>query len=111
MHTILLRLVGGRLESRFPQYSNGIVYNNFPWPAEPSAAQKKKVEQAAQKVLDARAAFPDATLADLYDPNTMPKKLLDAHRELDSAVDACYRKTPSKPNSNASNIFSECIRN
>ena len=47
-------------------------------------------------MLDARAAFPDATLADLYDPNTMPKKLLDAHRELDSAVDACYRKASFK---------------
>ena len=47
-------------------------------------------------MLDARAAFPDATLADLYDPNTMPKELLDAHRKLDSAVDACYRKATFK---------------
>jgi hypothetical protein len=95
MHMAWMRTVCGRLEGRY-RYSNNVVYNNFPWPAEPSAVQKKKVEQAAQKVLDARAAFPDATLADLYDPNTMPKKLLDAHRDLDSAVDACYRKTPFK---------------
>ena len=95
MHMSWMRAVCGRLEGRY-RYSSNIVYNNFPWPSEPSAAQKMKVEQAAQKVLDVRAAFPDATLADLYDPNTMPKKLLDAHRELDAAVDACYRKTSFK---------------
>ena len=95
MHTLWLACVGGRMKSDY-QYSNNIVYNNYPWPASPSDAQKKKVEDAAQKVLDARAAFPGATLADLYDPNTMPKQLLDAHRALDSAVDACYRKTAFK---------------
>ena len=95
MHMSWVRYVCGRLKSDY-RYTKDIVYNNYPWPAEPSEAQKKKVEQAAQKVLDARAEFPDSTLADLYDPNSMPKKLLDAHRELDAAVDACYRKAAFK---------------
>ena len=95
MHMAWMRAVCGRLEGRY-RYSGSIVYNNFPWPESPSEAQKKKVEAAAKAVLDARKEFPDATLADLYDPNTMPKKLLDAHHKLDAAVDACYRKTPFK---------------
>jgi hypothetical protein len=95
MHMAWMRAVCGRLKSDY-RYSNNLVYNNFPWAATPTEAQKKKVEEAAQKVLDARAKFPDATLADLYDPNTMPKDLLDAHRKLDSAVDACYRKAAFK---------------
>lgn len=90
MHMAWMRQVCGRLESRY-RYSNVLVYNNFPWPESPKRAQMEKVELAAQKVLDARADFPDASLADLYDPNAMPKKLLDAHKALDAAVDACYR--------------------
>ncbi|MGE0887211.1 MAG: type IIL restriction-modification enzyme MmeI [Blastocatellales bacterium] len=58
--------------------------------------QRAKVEQCAQAVLDTRAAFPDSTLADLYDPNTMPKRLLTAHQALDAAVDACYRAASFK---------------
>lgn len=89
MHMAWMRQVCGRLKSDY-RYSNNLVYNNFPFPAEPSAAQKEKVERAAQAVLDARAKFPNDTLADLYDPNAMPKQLLDAHAAVDEAVDACY---------------------
>ncbi len=79
----------GRLKSDY-RYSKDIVYNNFPWPESVSDEQKKKVEDCAQKVLDARAQFPNSSLADLYDPNTMPPELTKAHNELDRAVDACY---------------------
>jgi hypothetical protein len=89
MHMAWMRQVCGRLESRY-RYSNNLVYNNFPFPAEPSGKQKERVERAAQTVLDAREMYPEATLADLYDPNTMPRDLLDAHRAVDEAVDACY---------------------
>lgn len=73
------------------QYSSQIVYNNYPWPAPPSAKQRSAVETAAQEVLDARKEFPDATLADLYDPLSMPAVLVKAHAELDRAADLCYR--------------------
>lgn len=96
MHMAWMRAVCGRLESRY-RYSAGIVYNNFPWPfCEPKAedASVKRwtdaIEKEAQAVLDARARFPDATLADLYDPLTMPPELLKAHQRLDAAVDAAY---------------------
>ncbi len=89
MHMAWMRQVCGRLKSDY-RYSNNLVYNNFPFPKEPIAKQKEKVERAAQTILTARAKFPTATLADLYDPNSMPKELLDAHRANDEAVDACY---------------------
>ncbi len=95
IHMTWMRQVCGRLEERYG-YSSNIVYNNFPFPAEPAPKQKERVEQAAQAVLDARLQFPDSTLADLYDPNTMPRALLDAHRSLDAAVDACYGKASFK---------------
>lgn len=88
MHNAWVRSVCGRLESRY-RYSAGIVYNNFPWP-EPSEKQTQSIETAAQAVLDARAAHPNASLADLYDPLTMPANLLKAHQALDKAVDAAY---------------------
>lgn len=90
MHMAWMRQVCGRLEGRY-RYSNNIVYNNFPWPENPTAAHRRKVEAAAQHVLDVRAKFPDSTLADLYDPDAMPKALLAAHKTLDAAVDTCYR--------------------
>ncbi|MCI5130148.1 MAG: class I SAM-dependent DNA methyltransferase [Candidatus Electrothrix sp. EH2] len=90
MHMSWTKYVCGRLKSDY-SYSSTIVYNNFPWPPNPTAKQKAKVEQAAQSVLDARAAFPDSTLADLYDPLTMPAQLTKAHAALDKAVDKCYR--------------------
>jgi hypothetical protein len=90
MHMSWLRQVAGRLESRY-QYSGTVVYNTFPWPT-PTPAQKQKIEEKAQAVLDARAQFPNSTLADLYDPLTMPPVLLKAHQELDKVVDTAYRK-------------------
>ena len=92
MHMAWTRAVCGRLESRY-QYSVHIVYNNFPWPENPTDKQKQAIEAAAQGVLDARAQFPESTLADLYDPLTMPPVLLKAHQQLDKAVDAAYGKT------------------
>ena len=89
MHMTWMRSVCGRLESRY-RYSNELVYNNFPWPEEVNEEKKKEVEDAAQTVLDARLAHSSATLADLYDPNAMPKDLLDAHHTLDHAVDSAY---------------------
>lgn len=89
MHMAWMRAVAGRLKSDY-RYSKDIVYNNFPWPEHPTEAQKKAVEKAAQEVLDVRTKYPTSTLADLYDPLTMPPDLLKAHKELDKAVDACY---------------------
>ncbi|MEJ8756245.1 DNA methyltransferase [Pontibacter sp. H259] len=90
MHIAWVRNTCGRMKSDFC-YSNGIVYNNFPWPENPTEKQIKAVEAAAQKVLNARAQFPDSSLADLYDPLTMPPVLVKAHQELDKAVDMAYR--------------------
>lgn len=90
MHMTWMRYTCGRLKSDF-SYSNTIVYNNFPFPITRIDAQKKKVEEAAQAVLDIRSKYPDSTLADLYDPVTMPPDLLKAHVALDKAVDLCYR--------------------
>lgn len=95
MHMTWMRYVAGRLESRY-RYSNKLVYNNFPWPTEATDAQKNAVEEKAQAVLDARKEFPEASLADLYNPLTMPPKLLRAHKELDLAVDKCYRSKQFK---------------
>jgi hypothetical protein len=102
MHMAWVRAVCGRLQSDY-RYSAGVVYNNFPWPeCSPSpqtspykgeGAKREAIEAAAQAVLDARAQFPDATLADLYDPLTMPPALLHAHQKLDEAVDLAYGKT------------------
>lgn len=93
MHNAWVRAVCGRLKSDY-RYSKDIVYNNFPWPEQPSAAQKAAVEKAAQGVLDARAEFATASLADLYDPLTMPPALVKAHQALDKAVDRCYTAKP-----------------
>lgn len=93
MHMAWVRQVCGRLESRY-RYSNKLVYNNFPWPQDVSPARKTAVEAAAQGVLDARDQFKGQTLADLYDPLTMPKALRDAHKKLDREVDKCYRSQP-----------------
>ncbi len=90
IHMAWVRQVTGRMKSDF-QYSVKLVYNSFPWPESPTDKQKAAVDKAAQAVLDARTEFPDATLADLYDPLSMPPKLVKAHEELDRAVDLCYR--------------------
>ena len=88
MHMAWLRHVGGRLKSDY-RYSIGLVYNTFPAP--PAGANLSKLEPLAQSVLDARAAHPDATLSDLYDPDLMPPNLRRAHQSLDRAVDRLYR--------------------
>ena len=93
MHMTWVRYVCGRLKSDF-RYSKDIVYNNYPFPENVSDKQKQKVEIAAQKVLDTRAKYPDSSLADLYDPLTMPPDLVKAHQTLDKAVDLCYRPQP-----------------
>ncbi len=89
MHNTWLRGIGGRLESRY-RYSAGSVYNTFPMP--PEDAGLEGLEPHARAILDARAAHPDATLADLYDPQAMPLDLRKAHRDLDRAVDRLYRR-------------------
>ena len=91
MHMAWLRHVGGRLKSDY-RYSSGLVYNTFPTPPG-DAADLSKLEPLAQAVLHARAAHPDSTLADLYDPDLMPPNLRRAHQALDRAVDRLYRKS------------------
>ena len=93
MHMSWVRHVAGRLESRY-RYSAKLVYNNYPWPQNVTDAKSQAVEKAAQKVLDVREAYPDASLADLYDPLSMPADLAKAHAQLDRAVDRCYRSQP-----------------
>ena len=90
MHMAWLRHIGGRLESRY-RYSIGLVYNTFPLPPGFADADTAVLESPAQAVLDARTAWPDATLADLYDPDLMPPGLRKAHQRLDRAVDRLYR--------------------
>ncbi len=92
MHMAWVKYICGRIKSDY-RYSNTLVYNNFPWPS-PTEAQTKDIEAKGQAVLDARAQFPDSSLADLYDPLSMPPALLKVHQALDKAVDAAYRKQP-----------------
>ena len=91
MHMAWVKTTCGRLKSDF-RYSNEIVYNNYPWPENPTEKQIKTIEEKAQTVLDVRASFPSSSLADLYNPLTMPPALVKAHNELDKAVDAAYSK-------------------
>ena len=88
VHMAWMRAVCGRLKSDY-NYSKDIVYNNFPWPA-PTEEQKARIAEAAQAILDARALYPDSSLADLYDPTLMPKELLQAHRQNDRLVMQAY---------------------
>lgn len=88
VHNAWVRAVAGRLKSDY-RYSNTVVYNNFPWPT-PTDEQKAKIEQTAQAILDARDLYPDASLADLYDPATMPPELVKAHQQNDKAVMRAY---------------------
>ncbi|MBN2747534.1 MAG: class I SAM-dependent DNA methyltransferase [Bacteroidales bacterium] len=93
MHITWVKYSCGRLKSDY-RYSNTIVYNNYPFPKEVNDNQKERVEKAAQAVLDTRSKYPDSSLSDLYDPLAMPPDLLKAHKELDKAVDLCYRSQP-----------------
>ena len=88
VHMSWVRAICCRLKSDY-SYTVNHIYNNFPWP-EPSEEQKAKIEQTAQAILDARALYPDASLADLYDPLTMPPELLKAHQANDKAVMQAY---------------------
>ena len=88
VHMAWIKTVAGRLKSDF-RYSASVVYNNFVW-CQPTDKQKRAIELTAQKILDVRKNYPDATLAALYDPLTMPKDLRDAHNENDKAVLATY---------------------
>ena len=92
VHMAWMRAVCGRLKSDY-SYSNTIVYNNFPW-CDPTDEQKAKIEKTAQAILDARAKYPDSSLADLYDETTMPPDLRKAHKENDKAVMAAYGFDP-----------------
>ena len=88
VHMAWMRVVCGRLKSDY-RYSKDVVYNNFPWP-NPTEEQKAKIEQTAQAILDARALYPDSSLADLYDELTMPAELRKAHQDNDRAVMQAY---------------------
>ena len=90
MHMAWMRAVTGRMKSDY-MYSVGVVYNTFPMP--PGSSDRSKLEPLAQAVLDARAAHPDATLADLYDPDLMPPNLRRAHQAIDRTMDRLYRRT------------------
>ena len=91
MHMAWMKYVCGRLKSDY-RYSNTLAYNNFPFP-NPTEKQKSEIEKSAQTVLDARSQYPNSSLADLYNPLTMPKEILKAHQKLDKAVEAAYGKT------------------
>jgi hypothetical protein len=93
MHMAWVKYVCGRLKSDY-RYSKDIIYNNYPFPENITDKQKQTVETCAQAVLDTRVKYPDSSLADLYDPLTMPPDLLKAHQKLDKAVDLCYRPQP-----------------
>jgi hypothetical protein len=88
VHMAWMQTVCGRMKSDY-QYSGNIVYNNFPW-CSPTIEQKSKIEHTAQGILDARALYPDSSLADLYDRLAMPPELRKAHRENDKAVMQAY---------------------
>lgn len=87
-----MRAVCGRLEMRY-RYSKDIVYNNFPW-CTPSEELRREIEASAQGILDARALFPDSSLADLYDPTLMPSELRKAHERNDRLVMKAYGFDP-----------------
>ena len=93
MHMAWVRAICGRIKSDY-RYSKDIVYNNFPWPCDVTDAQQQQIETLAQAVLDTRERYPDSSLADLYDPLTMPPDLTKAHQALDRAVARLYRKKP-----------------
>ena len=89
MHMAWVNQVCGRIKSDY-RYSNNLVYNNFPWSENVSAGKIKDVEKVAKSVIAIRKNY-KSSLADLYDPLTMPKDLLQAHKKLDKSVDKCYR--------------------
>ena len=108
VHMAWMRAVCGRLKSDY-RYSNTIVYNNFPWPT-PTDAQRAEIEKTAQEILDARAKYPDSSLADLYDDLTMPPELRRAHQRNDKAVMRAYGFHKQGPDGKAHWLSeSECV--
>jgi hypothetical protein len=103
MHMAWMRYVCGRMKSDY-QYSASLVYNNYPWPTS-TEKQKAAVGEAAQGVLDARAKYPDSSLAALYDPDTMPPELVKAHHKLDKAVEKAYGKTFTNDADRVAHLF------
>lgn len=93
MHMAWVKYVCGRLKSDF-RYSKDVVYNNYPFPDNVNENARKRVEEAAQRVLDIRSSYPSSSLADMYDSLSMPLDLAKAHKELDKSVDLCYRPQP-----------------
>lgn len=109
MHMAWVRLVCGRLEGRY-RYSNKLVYNNFPWPDNPSEDKIKKVEDSVSILIKIRNVYSYESLADLYDPKLMPLKLRDIHKKIDKAVDMCYRKQPFESELDRLNLLFELYR-
>jgi hypothetical protein len=103
MHMAWMRVVCGRLKSDY-RYSNTLVDNNFPWP-KPTDTQKNKIEKYAQEILDIRKNYPESSLADMYNPLTMPSYLIKAHQKLDKAVDAAYGKTFENESERVAHLF------
>ncbi len=95
MHMVWVKYIAGRIKSDY-RYSNELVYNNYPFPKNVTDKNRKAVEEKAEKILKVRENFPDSSLADLYDPLTMPPTLKKAHQDLDKAVDKCYTKRTFK---------------
>lgn len=94
LHSVWIAAVCGQLETRI-RYSNTLGYNTFPFP-DLSDSQKKSLEDCAWKVIEEREASPGKTIAELYDPKTMPKGLLKAHQDLDATLETIYRGRPFK---------------
>ena len=103
MHMAWMRYVCGRMKSDY-QYSASLVYNNFPWPS-PNEKRMNAITEAALSILDTRQLFPDSTLAELYNPSTMPPKLVKAHQKLDKAVEAAYGRSFSDDSQRVSYLF------
>ena len=103
MHMVWTKYICGRLKSDY-RYSNDLIYNNFPCP-EPNEKQKEAIEKAAQEILDCRKKFTNSSLADLYDPLTMPHAFNKAHKKLDKAVEAAYKKTFETDEERISHLF------
>ena len=110
MHNVWIRTVAGKLKSDF-RYSNNLVYNNFPWPLNPNDKKIKNVEQKAQLVLNVRKSFNNNSLADLYNPLTMPLELVKSHQKLDKAVDLCYSSGSFNNNEERMEYLFECYNN
>ena len=104
VHMAWMKTVGARMKSDY-RYSKDIVYNNFPWP-NPTDAQKAAIEKTAQAILDARALYPDSSLADLYDELAMPPELRKAHQDNDRAVMDAYGFVKGHP---ARTSESQCV--